>query len=43
MESDEPEDLLDVVESGTRVRPVWRADREGDIRDIEYFEPVEGP
>jgi hypothetical protein len=43
VEYDEPEDLLDVVESGTRVRPVWRDDREGDIRDIEYFEPVEGP
>lgn len=35
-----PEDLLESVESGMRVRPVWREDREGDIRDIEYFEPI---
>lgn len=41
IESDDPEDLIDAVESGMRVRPVWRDDREGDIRDIEYFEPVE--
>lgn len=39
---DEPEDLLDAVESGTRVRPVWRDEREGDIQDIEYFTPVDG-
>lgn len=37
---DEPEDLIGAVRAGTRVRPVWRDEREGDIRDIEYFEPV---
>ena len=38
---DEPEDLIDAFESGMRVRPVWRDEREGDILDIKYFEPVE--
>lgn len=38
---DEPEDLIDAVEAGTRVRPVWREEREGDIQDIKYFTPVD--
>jgi hypothetical protein len=41
IEYDEPEDLLDAVEKGMRVRPVWREDRTGSIEDIRHFEPVE--
>ena len=28
------------LRGGLRVRPVWRSEREGSIRDISHFEPV---
>lgn len=40
IEYDEPHDLIGSVEKGTEVEPVWADEREGDIRDIEYFRPT---
>lgn len=37
---DEPEDLIEKVSSGMTVEPVWQDEPEGDILDIEHFQPV---
>jgi uncharacterized OB-fold protein len=38
---DDGEELMEKVETGMDVAPVWSDDRDGSIEDIEYFEPVE--
>jgi uncharacterized OB-fold protein len=38
---DDAEGLMEKVETGMEVEPVWADDREGSIEDIEYFQPVE--
>ena len=35
-----PEELMGKIRTGLRVRPVWAEEREGNILDIQYFEPV---
>jgi uncharacterized OB-fold protein len=34
-------DLVDQLSKGDKVEPVWRDEPEGDIFDIQHFEPVE--
>jgi uncharacterized OB-fold protein len=36
-----PAQLLERVEAGLRVRPVWAEERHGNILDIKYYEPIE--
>ncbi|WP_458210637.1 Zn-ribbon domain-containing OB-fold protein [Haladaptatus sp. NG-SE-30] len=42
IEYEDPQDLIGSVEKGTEVEPVWADQREGHIRDIDHFRPVEG-
>lgn len=37
---DDAEELMQKVETGMEVKPVWAEDRDGSIQDIEYFEPA---
>ena len=41
IEFQEPKELPTKVTIGMEVEPVWAEDRKGDIRDIEYFKPVD--
>lgn len=41
IEYEEPEDLIDAMHAGMKVRPVWREETSGDIQDIKYFEPID--
>ena len=34
------EETLKSIKPGTELKPVWKEERTGTIRDIEYFEPV---
>lgn len=34
------EELMEKVETGMEVQPAWADERDGNIQDIEYFEPV---
>jgi len=36
------EKVKDRVKIGMRVKAKWRDERQGNIRDIEYFEPIRG-
>ncbi len=36
-----PGALIEKVRAGLKVRPVWAEERQGNILDIRYFEPVE--
>ena len=36
----DPGALIEKVRIGLKVRPVWAENREGNILDIQYFEPV---
>ena len=35
-----PDAIADKVKKGTRVKAVWRAEREGHMLDIHYFMPI---
>jgi len=35
-----PNELMRKIRAGLKVRPVWAKQREGNILDIQYFEPV---
>ena len=40
IDPNEPSQLLEKIEAGFKVRPVWAEERHGNILDIKYFEPV---
>lgn len=40
VEYDDGEELMERVDTGMEVEPVWSDDRDGSIQDIEYFEPT---
>lgn len=40
VDADNPKALLEHVNAGLEVRPVWAENRQGNILDILYFEPV---
>ncbi len=39
-ETKDVSEIADKIEIGMKVKPVWATKREGEILDIEYFEPV---
>lgn len=41
LDSNDPGQLLEKVDNGLRVRPVWADERHGNIMDIRFFEPIE--